>query len=136
MPAGPAPTITVGFEVLVHEVIAAIATEPVADRGPLPADLDLDRPVGAPVDRGRVGDDRLGRRRGLGAGVGGREGRRVRRRERLAGRLLDLGLAGRPAPRGRRGSSSGSSRAATAAGPGPAAGAGRRPTARRSRGRG
>ncbi len=25
----PAPTITVGFEVLVHDVIAAIATEPV-----------------------------------------------------------------------------------------------------------
>ena len=27
--SSPAPTMTVGFEVLVHEVIAAIATEPV-----------------------------------------------------------------------------------------------------------
>ncbi len=36
-PAGPAPTITVGFEVLVHEVMAAIATDPwptSADRPP------------------------------------------------------------------------------------------------------
>ena len=41
--SSPAPTMTVGFEVFVHDVIAAIATEPGADRRALPADLDRDR---------------------------------------------------------------------------------------------
>ena len=64
----PAPTMTVGFDVFVQEVIAAIATDPVADVDLLPADLDRHAAVGAVVDRGP-------RRRGpvprAGPGAGG-----------------------------------------------------------------
>ena len=46
----PAPTITVGFDVFVHDVMAAIATDPVRIVDAPAVDLDGDRPVVSLVD--------------------------------------------------------------------------------------
>ena len=85
----PAPIITVGFEVFVHDVIAAIATEPVRTVTVSSPTVISTGSVGTPIVRRGVGHDRLDRRRDVGRIGRRRERRRVRGREGLGRRLGD-----------------------------------------------
>ena len=123
----PAATITCGFDVFVHEVIAAITTVPWPSSTSSPSSADPNR-AGArrcrDGDRGPLGlvDVRAARRL---------LGRRVAGRERLLDRLVvavRLDAEGAAAPRGTPASPARAAR-------GPAGGAARRATARRRRGR-
>ena len=126
-----APIITVGLDVLVHEVMAATTTAPWSTSTCWPSRLTVAGLLGRPPRSAAFG--RRVRRAGRSVAVADRD--RVAGRERLGAGLVDLGLRrldvrGVVGQRGaERGLRVGRAR------PGPAGASGRRSTARSSRGR-